>query len=150
KQPREAACWYNNVRDVKPFPRSALSQVPWPQQRLGYEQAHRYTTGRGIRVAVIDSGVQGDQAQLAGHVAPGFDLTGATVRPGGNTDCYAHGTAVAGIIAANPRPDLGFVGVAPGVQLLPIRETWGIDDDGNPTRARPITLVNAIDLAVQN
>ncbi len=148
-QPREAACTYNNIRDVKPFPRAALSQVPWPQQRLGYERAHRYTLGHGIRVAVIDSGVDASAPQLAGRVVTGLDVTSGTPKPGGDTDCFTHGTAVAGIIAAGRRDGIGFVGVAPDVQILPIRETWGIDDDGQPTTAAPIKLVDAINLAVQ-
>jgi membrane-anchored mycosin MYCP len=149
-RPREAACTYNDIRDVKPFPRSALPDLPWPQHRLGYQQAQRYSTGQGVTVAVVDSGVQGDAPQLAGHVLPGFDLTSGSVRPGGDTDCFTHGTAVAGIIAANPRQGIGFVGVAPGVRLLPIRETWGIDDNGQPTTAAPGKLVDAINLAVRS
>jgi subtilisin family serine protease len=39
--------------------------------------------------------------------------------------------------------------VAPGAEILPIRETWGVDDNGNATTAAPIKLVNAINLAVQ-
>jgi type VII secretion-associated serine protease mycosin len=148
-QPREAACRYNDIRDIRPFPNAALSQVTWPQRRLGYQQAHRYTAGQGIRVAVIDSGVQGDQPQLAGQVRAGFDLTTGTPRPGADTDCATHGTLVAGIIAAHHRDGIGFEGVAPGAEILPVRETWGVDDNGQATTAAPIKLVNAINLAVQ-
>jgi type VII secretion-associated serine protease mycosin len=149
-QPPDAACWYNNVNVVKQFPPAALAEVPWPQKRLGYEQAHRYTVGDGIRVAVIDSGVQAAAPQLAGHVSTGFDVTSGTPRPGGNTDCFTHGTGVAGIIAAHHRDGIGFVGVAPGVQILPIRETWGIDRNGQIITDSPTKLVDAINLAVQN
>jgi membrane-anchored mycosin MYCP len=148
-QPRDAACTYNNIRDVKPFPAGAVKQVPWPQTRLGYDQAWKYTVGQGIRVAVIDSGVQGDVPQLAGRVTPGIDLTGAAAKPGADTDCFTHGTAVAGIIGAKRYQDAGFVGVAPGVQIMPIRETWGVNDNGESTTAAPIKLVNAIVAAVQ-
>ena len=149
-QPPDAACWYNNVNIVKPFPPAALSDVPWPQKRLGYEQAHRYTTGQDVRVAVIDSGVEAAAPQLNGHVGTGIDVTSGVPRPGGNTDCFTHGTGVAGIIAAHHRDGIGFVGVAPGVRILPIRETWGIDQNGQIITASPTKLVDAINLAVQN
>ncbi|UOZ06957.1 type VII secretion-associated serine protease mycosin [Amycolatopsis sp. WQ 127309] len=93
---------------------------PWAQRQLAPDQVWSLTTGSGITVGVIDSGVDGASPQLAGgRVLPGVDVTA----PGGtaNTDCYGHGTFVAGIIAAATDPGTGFAGIAPSVTILPIR-----------------------------
>jgi membrane-anchored mycosin MYCP len=149
-RPPDAACTYNNTRDLTEFPTSALKDTPWPQQQLGYEQAQQYTTGRGVTVAVIDSGVQGDTPQLRGRVLTGIDLTSGPAKPGANEDCFAHGTIVAGIIAAGPSSADAFVGVAPGATLLPIRQTWGINANGDAVNGDPDKLWQAIFAAVNS
>lgn len=95
-------------------------QKQWAQRRLDYERVWPITTGAGIRIAVVDSGVDDHQPLLAGHVAAGSDLTGAA-RAG--LDCVGHGTFVAGLIAGQ-KPAWGqFAGVAPGATIVPIKVT---------------------------
>ncbi|MFL6119491.1 type VII secretion-associated serine protease mycosin, partial [Actinophytocola sp.] len=57
---------------------------------------------------------------LRGIVLPGVDTTKPGHAPA-DTDCFGHGTFVAGIIAAKPTQGTGYVGVAPGVRILPVR-----------------------------
>ncbi|ONI87954.1 type VII secretion-associated serine protease mycosin [Actinosynnema sp. ALI-1.44] len=79
------------------------------------------TDGSGITVAVVDTGVDGNVPQLrGGKVLAGVDTTKPGKAPA-NTDCFGHGTFVAGIIAASPTAGTGYAGVAPGVRILPIR-----------------------------
>lgn len=146
-RPVEAACTYNNPA-IGHFPTSLVSQPSWPQQRLQYQQAWQYSTGAGIPVAVVDSGVDASNRQLRPNLRTGLDISGGTPQPGGTTDCYGHGTLVAGIIAARPVPGIGFAGVAPNAQIIPIRETWGIDSQGNQTHPPPIKVAEAIGLAI--
>jgi membrane-anchored mycosin MYCP len=94
--------------------------VPWPQVQLAPQRVWDLTEGAGITVGVVDSGVDATTPQLAGRVLTGRDV----INPGGgpaNTDCYGHGTFVAGIIAAAPAPGAGFAGVAPQATILPVR-----------------------------
>jgi membrane-anchored mycosin MYCP len=103
-----------------PPPQSTDSSVPWAQRQLAPERVWPLTDGSGITVAVVDTGVDGSIPQLRGMVLPGIDTT----RPGrerADTDCFGHGTFVAGIIAATPIDGIGYVGVAPGVRILPVR-----------------------------
>lgn len=83
------------------------------------------TTGSGVTVAVIDSGVNARVPELAGSVLPGTDVTGEGTD--GRTDFDAkedgHGTAMAALIAAHGGGSSGFVGMAPGAKILPIRMT---------------------------
>jgi len=107
----------------------------WPQ-----------TTGRGIVVAVVDSGVDIDHPLLRDRIwrnpaetvngldddGNGFvdDVNGWNFVDGDN-DVYkdpnidGHGTHVAGIIAAKPAPEYGLESVAPGASIMPLRFIGG-------------------------
>lgn len=99
-----------------------LAAAPWPLTRLRPDLAWPLSTGVGIRVAVIDSGVSADHATLAGKVLPGQDLL---LSSGGDGRCdeNGHGTLIAGIIAGREAVSAGFrfYGVAPGAQIVPVR-----------------------------
>jgi membrane-anchored mycosin MYCP len=100
---------------------TVVSGVPWAQVRLAPQRAWTITKGAGQIVAVIDSGVDAAVPQLAGHVLAGFDA--AAGHGTADADCLGHGTFVAGIIAAQSVNGIGFVGVAPGAVILPVRQT---------------------------
>ncbi|MFI7576180.1 type VII secretion-associated serine protease mycosin [Micromonospora sp. NPDC049497] len=91
----------------------------WQLDELRAETAWRTSTGRGVVVAVIDSGVDADHPDLAGQVLPGVDL----VTPDGDTagDPVGHGTTVAGLIAGRNDDERGVVGLAPDARILPVR-----------------------------
>ena len=93
---------------------------PWPQAMLDPQRVKPFATGRGVTVAVLDSGVDAHQPGLRGHVQHGADFLHGKGRGAGDTDCVGHGTEVGGIIAAQPAESIGFAGVAPDVQLLPV------------------------------
>ncbi|MEV4124670.1 type VII secretion-associated serine protease mycosin [Nocardia sp. NPDC049707] len=93
--------------------------TPPPQLSLNLPRAWEFSRGAGQLVAVIDTGV-------AKHPRlPDLEAGGDYVaNPGdGLSDCDAHGTAVAGIIAAKQVDGQGFSGVAPDARLLSIRQT---------------------------
>jgi type VII secretion-associated serine protease mycosin len=97
-----------------------VAQIPWTLTRLSVHRVWPLTTGKGVMVAVIDTGVDKGVPQLAGHVLPGVDVVNGYGTA--DADCFGHGTFVAGLIAAQPRPDTGVAGVAPGVMIMPIRQ----------------------------
>jgi type VII secretion-associated serine protease mycosin len=99
-------------------PSPAISALPWPQQRYDLTALGQLSTGAGVSVAVIDSGVDAVTPQLAGAVAAGADMLAGG---DGREDCKAHGTAVASIIAARPAPGAGLRGLAPDATILPVR-----------------------------
>jgi membrane-anchored mycosin MYCP len=77
------------------------------------------TKGRGVRIAVIDSGVA-KHPLLAGRLVDGGDYVAGG---SGLSDCEGHGTAVAGIAAAAYDEDTGFAGIAPQAEVISIRQT---------------------------
>ena len=132
-------------------PTSAYAQWGYSALRLG--EIHTSLTGVGIRVAVIDSGVDrtgpelnGDGLNGTSKVLDGCDwVTSPTsvCRGTGVLDENGHGTHVAGIIAAK-NDGLGVTGVAPSVEILPLRV---LDANGEGWLA---DIAAAIDYAVNN
>ncbi|MEU4642899.1 S8 family serine peptidase [Micromonospora sp. NPDC023814] len=91
----------------------------WAPLRMAPSQAWARTKGDGVVVAVVDSGVDATVPELTGRVAVGADIVSGSGR--GNTDCLGTGTAMAGIIAAQPGQGSSLTGIAPGASILPIR-----------------------------
>lgn len=90
----------------------------WNLDVVGVEAARRVADGRGVTVAVLDSGVDLGHEDLAGQLLPGWDFVDDDDVP---QDAQGHGTHVAGIIAAATGNGIGVAGVAPGAKVLPIR-----------------------------
>ncbi|MGX9791294.1 type VII secretion-associated serine protease mycosin [Mycobacterium sp. MMS18-G62] len=90
---------------------------------LDYRAAWRFSRGAGQKVAVIDTGVNRHPRLPA--LEPGGDYVS---NGDGLQDCDAHGTLVAGIIAAAPSADDSFAGVAPDATILSIRQNSGAFD----------------------
>jgi len=119
--------------------------------RMQLDRLHRIATGRGQRIGVIDTGVARHPG-LAGRLLGGGDyLAGGD----GLQDCDGHGTAVAGIIAAQPPPGspAGMTGMAPDAEVLSVRQTSDAltVTDGRGSKVSPgttTTLAKAIVLAV--
>lgn len=95
----------------------SLLDVPFP--RSDWTSTWDFSRGDGVTVAVIDTGVS-PHPRLR-EVIDGGDLVDGS---GAFHDCDAHGTFVAGIIAAEPGDDSVY-GVAPGSSILSIRQTAG-------------------------
>ncbi|WP_067543891.1 type VII secretion-associated serine protease mycosin [Nocardia crassostreae] len=95
------------------------STIPPTQRALDLEHAWQFSKGAGQLVAVIDTGVA-PHPRLPGLI-PGGDY----VANGGDgtEDCDAHGTLVAGLIAATQESGQGFAGVAPEARIMTIRQT---------------------------
>lgn len=100
------------------LPDSSFHDPPWSNTYIGVSDAHKFATGAGVTVAVIDTGVEASPRVPA---EPGGDF----VDQAGNglSDCDAHGTLTASIIGGRPAPTDGFIGVAPDVRLLSLRQT---------------------------
>lgn len=128
-------------------------QAQWAPQalRLGAAHATGYL-GAGVRVAVLDTGVDTNHPTLAGRLLPGFDFVDFDVDPsetGSRADAgFGHGTHVAGLVAL----------VAPDARIMPLRvldatgagNAWvlaeamlrAVDPDGNPETNDGAQVIN--------
>ena len=119
----------------------APAAAPWAQRELGFASVWKRTTGGGVTVAVVDSGVDANP-QFGDRVIPGPDLVAGTkpgIPPG--ADCVGHGTAVASIIAAAPVPGVSFMGVAPAARILSVKISG---TDTFPTSVTPQGIMDAV------
>ncbi|MEV3920009.1 S8 family serine peptidase [Actinomadura coerulea] len=101
-------------------------------ESLGVPRAWTMSRGGGVTVAVLDSGVDEDQADLAGSVTAGPDYTRGA-NPPGVAPKRLHGTNMASIIAGHghgPGGTEGVVGVAPEARLLSVRVILERDEPG--------------------
>jgi subtilisin family serine protease len=108
--------------DVAPAPNDPGYVKEWGLASAGAPGAWRYSTGAGITVAVIDTGVDAAHEDLTGQIAPGG---WGVADP--SSDDVGHGTQVAGVIAATKGNGLGIAGVAPDASILPIRAFMDTD-----------------------
>ncbi|QWZ10735.1 S8 family serine peptidase [Nocardioides panacis] len=100
---------------------------------LSVPQSWALATGKGVTVAVVDSGVDAGNAHLGRAVLPGTSFV-----PGAPTDdLLGHGTGVAGIIAARYVRGSALIGVAPEAKILPVRVFQDEDSTGTQPVAYP-------------
>jgi membrane-anchored mycosin MYCP len=125
-----------------------LTTIPPAQQMLNISKAQQFATGKGVTVAVIDTGVN-PHPFLTGHLEGGGDFVS---NGNGESDCDGHGTLTAGIVAARTTPSgAGFTGVAPDSNIMAIRQTSQVfQDANNNTAGTAATLADAILHAVRS
>lgn len=98
---------------------------------------HDVATGRGITVAVIDSKVELDHPDLAGQFLSSRDFLSART-----SGAEAHGTGIAGIIAAKSGNGIGISGIAPRARLMALRACVE-----RRRSNRPLSVCNSLSLA---
>ena len=142
----------------------------WQLSNLHAKAAWRMSTGAGVTVAVLDSGVDATHPDLVGQVLPGADFVDGTTD--GRKDFVGHGTTVAGLIAGRDRAG-GVAGLAPKVKILPVRVLdksnrysdaatvarglrWAVDHGAQVVNlslggsGRSLSLADAVDYAYQH
>lgn len=107
---------------------------------LDVVDAHRFSKGQGVKVAVIDTGVDTAHPDLAGRVEIGGNYVDTDVEA---LHSDRHGTQVAGLIAAAANNGIGIVGIAPEVKVLAFKACWH-DAMNGAGRCNSFTLAQAL------
>ncbi|MEU9880005.1 type VII secretion-associated serine protease mycosin [Streptomyces phaeochromogenes] len=107
----------------------------WALDAMHAQEAWQTTKGKGITVAVLDTGVDDEHPDLEGNVLTGKDMVGFGAGRG-DRPWARHGTAMAGIIAGHGHgagDADGVMGIAPEAKILPVRV---ILEDGDSARGK--------------
>ena len=127
---------------------SNFESEQWGLDAAKVEQAWTYATGKGVRIAVIDTGVDGTHPDLAGKLETGYFIDGqlrvTEVAGEAFKDSDAHGTHIAGIIAAN-RNSFGITGVAYDSTIVPINVYEPLSSENGETAN--LALTKAVEIA---
>lgn len=119
------------------------ASVPVPQyalDKLHLPQAHERARGEGVRVAVIDSGIDLSHPALQGVVVAQFNAAASPA------DVHNHGTGIAGLIAARG----GFTGSAPAAQILAVRAFDPDSTSASPSaQATTFAILKGLDWSVE-
>jgi hypothetical protein len=129
---------------------TAVYDDPYVGLQRGFQQmdvpdAHTWSRGERIQIAIIDTGADTRHP----------DLRGVVVQVGNFVDTDAeqfrrdrHGTELAGIIAAVANNGEGIVGIAPGARLHVFKACWQLHDDADAARCNSFTLAQALTAAL--
>lgn len=133
---------YTELIPVPAAPRATPeeTEIPWGVKRVNAAGAWGFNTGRGVKVAIIDTGVDYNHPDLAGNYAGGYNAITPSATP---LDDHGHGTHVSGTVGAI-RDAKGVVGVAPDARLYGVKV---LDAKGSGTYAN---IVDGIQWAVEN
>jgi subtilisin family serine protease len=112
---------------------------------IGGAAAQRWTSGEGMHIAIIDTGIDANHPDLGGRVIGHADFVGADELPAAMD---RHGTEVAGVIAAVANNRIGIVGVAPDARLFAYRACWSVQANASRARCNSYTLALALGAAI--
>jgi subtilisin family serine protease len=127
--------------DTTPAHNDPLYRTQPAAQAWRLAELHELATGRGVRVAVVDSGVAQTHPDLAGRVVVAENFVDG--RPYADEQ---HGTAVAGIIGAVADNGIGIAGIAPQARLLALRACRQTSRDD--TLCTTLSLAKALHFAI--
>ncbi|MFK7796792.1 MAG: S8 family serine peptidase [Aureispira sp.] len=159
KDARVAYAEPNFIRMLTPHTNDPFYPSQWSIRNQGYlggtvdadmdvDNAWGYVTGNGVKVAVIDEGVDLSHPDLTPNLLPGHDATGLGSNGAPDESRNdAHGTACAGMIAALANNNTGLAGVAYNAQILPVRIAYS---SGRSWITNDNWIANGINWAWQN
>ncbi len=113
---------------------------------LGISSLHAIATGRGVRIALIDSGVDVAHPDLQGQIK--FSQNLAT-EPADHNLADVHGTAVAGVLVAKLDNGIGIAGIAPHAEVFALRACWPNQPGALAAQCNSFTLALALNQAIR-
>lgn len=121
------------------------ADLQWGRKAIAADRSPSWATGKGVKVAIVDTGADTHHPDLRSRIAETVDLIKAQ---GESFDDDQHGTAVAGVIAASANNSVGIAGVAPEADLLVVKACRQVPQDRVKAMCMSWTIARAIDVAI--
>lgn len=141
---------FHTLTDTKPASASyndPLYDLQTNLTALGIASAHQRSQGAGVRVALIDTGVDTHHPDLHGRIIRTRSFVDDHSTAAAS---YRHGTAMAGLIAAVANNHLGIVGIAPLAQVEVFEACWQLQPDSDAAVCNTFTLAKALAAALDS
>jgi subtilisin family serine protease len=116
---------------------------------LGIPAAHERSQGAGVRVALIDTGVDSKHPDLRDRIANTRSFIGTSAPTPAAASSYRHGTAMAGLIAAVANNKIGIVGIAPLARIEVFEACWQLKPNSDAAACNTFTLAQALASALE-
>lgn len=137
------AAWPTGSADAAAYPNDPDYVRQWALRRVGAPAAWKVTKGKGVKVAVIDTGVNYRHPDLKKNLLAKLQYDSIN-DDGDALDLHGHGTGVAGVIAAVTNNKEGIAGIAPESKIMAVRAFGALEG------ANPDDVTDAINWAVAN
>jgi subtilisin family serine protease len=123
----------------------AFAAISYAAKLTHVDDAHKLTTGKDIKIAIVDTGAEKEHPDLKGQIrqsanfVDGGDLTFTRDK---------HGTAVAGVIGARANDGIGIYGIAPEADISVLKACWYPEQVDAKAQCSSWTLAKALDAAI--
>jgi len=139
----QALRYFRTLREPSGIYDDPLTEMQHSLTEMQIWRSHQFATGSGVTVAVIDTGLDTRHPEFDNRV---LGVRNFVDRKSMENDI--HGTAVAGVIAANANNGEGMVGVAPDAQLIGLKACWPEAESSDHAYCSSFTLAKAINFAI--
>jgi hypothetical protein len=139
-----------SAQRLSSFHTSAGTNDPYRNLQHGLAEmqvvaAQQWATGKSVKVAVIDTGLDTNHPDLRGRIV---GIRNFIDRDSRAFDADIHGTAMAGVIAATSNNGIGLVGVAPEAEILGLKACRQEETKDRGARCSSFTLAKAVNFAI--
>jgi subtilisin family serine protease len=116
---------------------------------LGISAAHERSQGAGVKIALIDTGVDNKHPDLRDRISGTRSFVTTSSSTQTSASSYRHGTAMAGLIAAVANNKVGIVGIAPLARIEVFEACWQLRPNADEAACNTFTLAQAIAAALE-
>jgi subtilisin family serine protease len=116
---------------------------------LDIAAAHERSQGAGVKVALIDTGVDSKHPDLRDRISGSRSFVPAHSPTAPTAGSYRHGTAMAGLIAAVANNKVGIVGIAPQARIEVFEACWQLSPNTDAAACNTFTLAQALAAALE-
>jgi subtilisin family serine protease len=116
---------------------------------LGIPAAHERSQGAGVKIALIDTGVDSSHPDLRERISGTHSFVTPNSPTPATAGSYRHGTAMAGLIAAVANNKVGIVGIAPLARIEVFAACWQLEPNSDAAACNTFTLAQALAAALE-